>query len=170
MVLCGQSYSQIRETIAFSTARIQDPSTNYNLVRTDQQGNIIWSYNLITDNSAYNYSEDFYIVCGYTDVVAGKITSNPFDYDYWLVPIINDLAVFIYPNPACNVLNVALNNIDSNVTINIYNLQMKLVATYNANNYINTLTLPALSNAVYFVVVRSDNNINNIQKLCVQQN
>jgi len=170
VMLYNLAASQVCETIAFSAARTQDTSSVYNLIRTDQYGNIVWTHEVLTNTTPIQYSDDFYIVCGYTTIANGKITANPSDYDYWLIPLTDTLSAYIYPNPASSILNIILSNVNDNVLINIYDMQMRLVTTFNALNYINTITLPALSNAMYFVEARTNNKTINIQKLCVQQN
>ncbi len=169
-MLYNQAISQVRETIAFSIARIQDPGDAYNLIRSDQDGNVIWSHDLTTDNTPHNYSDDFYIVCGYTTVVGGKIIANPGDYDYWLVLRSPDPTVNVYPNPTSDLLNVVLNNLEQNTTVRLYNTQMKLITIYNIDNYRNLLALPQLANAIYIMETRVNNSVINIQKICVQQN
>jgi hypothetical protein len=68
-----------------------------------------------------------------------------------------DNSVFIYPNPATNVLNY---NVTANTTIaaiSIHDISGKVVFS-NANLISNTIDIASLSSGVYFVTFQSDKN------------
>jgi hypothetical protein len=68
-----------------------------------------------------------------------------------------DNSVFIYPNPATNVLNY---NVTANTTItaiSIHDISGKVVFS-NANSISNTIDIASLSSGVYFVTFQSDKN------------
>lgn len=63
----------------------------------------------------------------------------------------------LYPNPTSSVLNVEMNGINKNTTIELYNTIGELVFNENLGDTTKSLDLQHLSSGIYFMKVQSDN-------------
>lgn len=74
----------------------------------------------------------------------------------------------IYPNPACNVLNVALNEMDK-YQVSIYSLQGKLVYSEKCENQVSNFDISIVPAGMYLVTVENLlTNIKEVHKLIVK--
>jgi hypothetical protein len=171
MIISTISFAQSPETVSTNEFSLRDDIDNqYNLIRTDQNGDIVWSSPINKDNNPFDYSQGTYIVCGFTEVANGRIIDNPCDYDYWLVRIIETIQVSVYPNPAASELNIALNSYVSELDFRLLDVNLKLIESRKLTNYITTIPLPQLANGIYMYEVTSNNKLIKTGKICVIQN
>lgn len=171
MLFCGVAFAQSNETISTNEFSIRDNIDNqYNLIRTDQNGNIIWSNPINKDNNPFDMSQGTYIVCGFTEVKNGKIIDNPCDYDYWIVSIINDIEVSVYPNPASKEINVTLNSYTNELDFYLLDVNLKLIQSRKLTNFITTISLPNLSNGIYLFNIITNDKLIKTGKVCIMQN
>lgn len=167
-------YSQKREVAGSNLFgyRIGDYySETYNVVRTDENGEVIWVKPVIVDKSGtFDLSESKYIIYGFTKVKNGKITGKPEDYDYWLVRSDTAYDVDVYPNPNTGNFYVALSNYKEGIVISLYDIQNKLVFTREITQYVNFFILPYLQNGIYIYIISDKEKPIKFGKLCVLQN
>ena len=174
LLLTNICYSQSRESIGsnifgYRTDGVVDGT--YNVVRTDEDGKVVWVKPVIYDNTIpFDLNDNQYIIYGFTSIKDGRITDKPSDYDYWLVRSDLDYDVEVFPNPTSTVFYVSLSNYTDNININLYDLTHKLVFTSRITKYINFFQLPPLSNGTYFYEIFGENKIIKTGKLCVLQN
>ena len=170
MLFYGIAFSQSVETVGTPEFDIRDEFNNdYNLIRTDQDGNIIWSRAITESNNPFDLSQGTYIVYGFTEVVKGKIIDNPCDYDYWVVRVVGDVDIQIYPNPASREIKVTLNSFTDNLMFDLYDVHLRLLKSYILDNYITEITLPNLSDGIYLYNVISNNKLIKTGKVCIMQ-
>lgn len=101
----------------------------------------------VTHKSVLTGGSQVFSLIGSADV---GITLNNDDYVF-------DNSVFIYPNPATNVLNYDVNANTEITAINIHDISGKEV--YRTNNFVsNSIDIASLSSGVYFVTFQSDKN------------
>ena len=169
-----QCYSQTNEIVGSEIFgyRISDAiDGSYNVIRTDENGKVVWVKPMITDNTIpFDLTDNQYIVYGFTTIKNGKIIGQPADYDYWLVRSDLDFDVAVYPNPTTTTLYVSLSNYNEGIIINIYDVMHKLVYNNQITQYINFFNLPHLSNGTYMYEIVSKDKLIKTGKLCVLQN
>jgi hypothetical protein len=171
MLFFGYAFSQSNETVGTTDFEIRDDLDNeYSLIRTDLDGNIMWNSPINKYNNPFDMSQGTYIVCGFTEVVDGRIIDNPCDYDYWIVKIISNITVTVYPNPATKQVNVTLNSYTDELDFYLFDVNLKLIQSYKLTNFITPISLPELSNGLYIYNVISNHKPIKIGKLCVTQN
>ena len=171
MLFAVVAFAQSPETISTNEFSIRDDINNqYNLIRTDQSGNIVWSSTINKDNNPFDMSQGTYIVCGFTEVKNGCIIDNPGDYDYWIVRISETIDVLIYPNPASSEVNITLNSYTNEMDFLLLDVNLKLIESRKLTNFVTQFTLPPLANGVYIYNIISNNKLIKIGKLCVIQN
>ena len=171
MLFFGMAFSQSIETVSTADFDIRDSINNeYNLIRTDLEGNIIWSIPIDASNNPFDFSHGTYLVCGFTSIEKGKIIDNPCDYDYWIVKIINDITIDAYPNPASREFNIALSSYTSPLDFYLYDVQFKLLRSFKLTNFITQIQVPELSNGLYLYNIISNNKLIKTGKVCIMQN
>jgi hypothetical protein len=174
LLLGNQCYSQSNEAVGSNIFgyRLSDAiEGTYNVIRTDEDGKVVWVKPMITDNTIpFDLSENQYIIYGFTQINNGKITSNPSDYDYWLVRSDIGYDVIVYPNPTTTTFYVSLSNYSDGITIDIYDISHKLVFNSQITQYMNYFNLPHLSNGTYIYEIVGTDKIIKTGKLCVLQN
>lgn len=174
LLLGNQCYSQSIEMIGSEIFgyRLSDAvNGNHNVIRTDENGKVVWVKPVITDNNIpFDLSENQYIIYGFTEVKNGRITSDPSEYDYWLVMTDTTYDVTVYPNPTSTTFYVALSNYNDGIIINLYDVTHRLVFNSQITQYINFFNLPFLSNGTYMYEIITTNKIIKTGKLCVLQN
>jgi len=170
----NQCYSQSNEMIGSEIFgyRLSDAvNGNYNVIRTDEDGKVVWVKPVITDNNIpFDLSENQYIIYGFTEVKNGKIINNPSDYDYWLVVTDTTYDITVYPNPTTMNFYVSLSNYNDGISINVYDITRRLVFNSQITQYINFFSLPYISNGTYMYEIINTNKIIKTGKLCVLQN
>lgn len=174
LLLGNQCYSQSIEMVGsemFGYRLRDEVNGSYNVIRTDEDGKVVWVKPVITDNTApFDLSEKQYIVYGFTEVKNGKIINNPSDYDYWLVLTDTTYDVTVYPNPTNRNFYVLLSNYNDGISINLYDITHRLVFNSQITQYINFFTLSYISNGIYMYEIITTNKIIKTGKLCVLQN
>lgn len=174
LLLGNQCYSQSNEMVGTEIFgyRLSDAvEGTYNVIRTDENGKVVWVRPVITDNLIpFDLTDNQYIVYGFTQVKNGKIINNPSDYDYWLVKTDTTYEVTIYPNPTTTTFYVSLSNYNDGISINLYDVTHRLVFNNQITQYLNFFTLPQLSNGTYIYEIISTDKIIKTGKLCVLQN
>ena len=80
----------------------------------------------------------------------------------------NDFKFSVYPNPATDVLNINIENLEGNASVSVYDIVGKQVATSKLNNGTNTLNVENLTAGVYFYSIRKDNTIIETKKVVIQ--
>jgi len=174
LLLGNQCYSQSNEVVGSNIFgyRISDAvEGTYNVIRTDEDGKVVWVKPVITDNTIpFDLTENQYIIYGFTQVKNGKITNRASDYDYWLVRSDLDYEVAVYPNPVITTFYVSLSNYNEGIFINIYDITHKLVFNNQITQYTNHFNLPHLSNGTYIYEIVASDKLIKTGKLCVLQN
>jgi hypothetical protein len=174
LLLGNQCYPQSTEMVGSEIFgyRLSDAvNGNYNVVRTDEDGKVVWVKPVITDNNIpFDLSENQYIIYGFTEVKNGKIINDPSEYDYWLVITDTTYDISVYPNPTSTTFYVALSNYNDGISINLYDIAHRLVFNNQITQYINFFNLPYLSNGTYIYEIITTNKILKTGKLCVLQN
>lgn len=174
LLLGNQCYSQSIEMVGSEMFgyRLSDAvNVNYNVIRIDEDGKVVWVKPVITDNTIpFDLSENQYIIYGFTEVENGKIINNPSDYDYWLVLTDTTYDVAVYPNPTTMNFYVSLSNYNDDISINLYDITHRLVFNSQITKYINFFSLPHISNGTYMYEIINTNKIIKTGKLCVLQN
>ena len=167
-------YSQTNEVVGSNVFGYRLGSTvegTYNVIRTDEDGKVVWVKPVINDNTIpFDLTDNQYIIYGFTNVKNGKITSKASDYDYWLVRSDLDCDVAIYPNPSPGTFYVSLSNYREGMGINLYDITHKLVFNSQINQYINFFHLPNISNGTYIYEILNGDELLKTGKLCVLQN
>jgi len=174
LLLGNQCYSQSNEVAEpnIFKYRISDAvEGTYNIIRTDEDGKVVWIKPMISNNTIpFDLSDNQYIIYGFTQIKNGKITNTASDYDYWLVRSDLDYEITVYPNPVSSVLYVSLSNYNEKTYINIYDVTHKLVFNNQITQYINYFNLLHLSNGTYIYEIVDSNKLIKTGKLCVLQN
>jgi hypothetical protein len=139
----------------------------YDIVRTDQDGNIIWKLSINDNQQPFDSSQSFYIVFGYTFEKNSKITSDPSEYDYWLVPKRKIKEFSIYPNPNLGVFNILNLSSEDNVDIEIYDSLNRLVLKNKLVGFNTTIDLIKFSKGVYYIKIFNNEETLKFEKICI---
>jgi hypothetical protein len=165
LLLGNQCYSQSIEMIGSEIFgyRLSDAvNGNYNVIRTDEDGKVVWVKPVITDNNIpFDLSENQYIIYGFTEVKNGKIINNPFDYDYWLVVTDTTYDITVYPNPTDGVLQVRFNSTSSQaIDIRVMNMVGQQLIGDSMNNFSGAFQksydLSSLPSGVYLFQIATE--------------
>lgn len=164
--------AQQHETVGIingnSFARNSEDENEYTIVRSDKDGRVVWIKQLPSERtSVFDASLDLYMVFGYTTLSGNKITSNPGDYDYWLVIKSKNIESLIYPNPTRTNIFVFTNNISNNVRITLFDATNKEIMTERLLDFTTSIKLPPLSQGIYFYRIENDNLIIKTGSLCI---
>lgn len=145
-----------------------DPTIEYNIIRSDIDGKVIWIKDLITTISpTFDATLDLYNIYGYTTIDNNKITSNPGDYDYWLVIKTKNIESFIYPNPTQSNIFVFSSDLSNNTQIVLFDVNGKEVLREKLIDYTTHIKLPSLSQGTYLYKIKNNNLTIKTGKLCV---
>lgn len=171
MLLSFNSFAQteILGNINGQISRLASVDTKYDIVQTDQNGKVLTTFKPL-EVSTFSYNDSMYSLCSYTNVYNGYITSNPGDYDYWLVERLEDVNVLLYPNPTAGELVVSINSLNDNLNVYVYDIQLRLMLSSSLSNYINTVNLQTLSDGTYLIDVRIPNKTFKTTKICLIKN
>jgi hypothetical protein len=80
----------------------------------------------------------------------------------------NQFNFSVYPNPASNVLNVTVENLDGKASVSVFDIVGNEVVKSNLVNGKNTLNIENLTAGIYFYSIRKDNSIIETKKIVVQ--
>ncbi len=167
LVLTLTIQAQSNESVGIFTPKYHK-ETNYDIVHTDRTGVVVWRIPSYSNELELN--DNVYSICGYTKIKNNKITSNPDDYDYWLVDKEIILKTDISPNPAINNVTITIDKLVDDLQASLYSIYGVLILNYTITEYYTTLNLPKLSNGMYFIKIHASNKPFKIYKLCVLQN
>jgi hypothetical protein len=142
-------------------------TNEYDIARTDQYGKIIWKLSINDNQQLFDSTQDFYIVFGYTFEKNGKITSDPNEYDYWLVPKNKGNEFLIYPNPNLGSFNILNLSSEQNVEFEIYDSLNRLILKNNLPNYFTVIDLINISKGFYYLKIFNNNETLKIEKICI---
>jgi len=174
LLLTNIGYSQSNEVIGSNIFGYRISGVvegTYNVIRTDEDGKVVWVKPMITDNTIpFDLSQNDYIIYGFTQVNNGKITGRVSDYDYWLVRSDIGYEINVYPNPTKNTFYVSLSNYNDGIIINLYDISYRLVYNNQVTQYINNFQLPDLEDGTYIYEIKTNNKLIKTGKLCVLQN
>jgi len=174
LLLGNQCYSQSNEVVGSNIFgyRMSDAvEGTYNVIRTDEDGKVVWVKPMITDNTIpFDLTDNQYIIYGFTQIENGKITGQPADYDYWLVRSDLDYNANVYPNPNAGSFYVSLSNYNEGISINVYDITHRLIFNNQITQYMNAFQLPNVSNGTYIYEIISTDKLIKTGKLCVLQN
>jgi len=140
---------------------------NYNIVRTDLNGNVFWTHSFSNTIQHFDSSQENYIVLVITNIKNGKITSDPSDYDYWLVEKEEEINFSIFPNPSIGFINIYTSFIDDKSEIEITDEMNRIVYRSKINEIITNLDLTRYSKGMYFVKIFNNEKILKFEKICV---
>lgn len=140
---------------------------NYNIVRTDENGKVVWSLSIFNNNIPFDSSQENYVVFGFTEINNGKIKSNPADYDYWLVPRKEEILFNAYPNPSLGFFNIYTNFIDNESEFQIYDEMNRVIYFGKIDDYTININLSNQSKGMYFIKFYNKEKILKTEKICL---
>jgi hypothetical protein len=161
---------EIIGTESTSGLRLSSQVFDYDIIQTDQEGNILWRKAITNSSIPFDSTQSTYMVYSQTTIKNGKITSCPGDYDYWLVKRDTAINANVYPNPAINQLYVTLDAFMDNIQFELYDLNRKLIFFRQLNNYTTLIDLPNMANGIYTFKIFTTNKLIKTGKVCIMQN
>lgn len=143
-------------------------SEEYVIVKTDSEGNIIekFSPKEINDIFFLNKESD-YSLYGHTTLMQNKISSNPSDYDYWLIKKSDEFIVELFPNPTNQNVTIIIQNLKDPLIFNLLDLNGKIIISKNMINNITNLDVSDLSKGIYLYKILNDFGIVSTGKLSI---
>ena len=159
-----------QEIVSTSALRLYDRSlTDYVVVRTDEYGAVVWMDSPEVSNTAIDYSDQFYIVFGYSTISNGRVTSNPSDYDYWLVRGELPFEVNVYPNPTSYNLTLSIQPIQPGLYIRFADGLNRTVFSQDITRYNTRISIPSISSGIYYINVYNQSKLLKTKKICIIQ-
>lgn len=140
---------------------------NYDLVRTDEDGNVVWTLSFESKVDGFDIVQPEYIVMNFTKVVNGKIIDNPGDYDYWLVRKEKQVDFTIFPNPNTGQFNIYCSNLDENSFYEIYDSSLRIIERKQIFDNFTLVNLNELKKGFYFITFIQENSNKKIEKICI---
>lgn len=140
----------------------------YDIVRTDENGNIVWK--LTTQNSVQllDSTQEYYIVFGYSEENNNKIISNSSDYDYWLIEKKLNYEFSVYPNPNSGIFFIFSQNLKNDLKFEVYDSMNRLIIINNQiNKNLTEVNINNLSKGVYYVKIFDNEKIFKFEKICI---
>lgn len=169
LILIGiQSHAQTKETIGTQEETkysvLFNINENYDIVKTDEKGNVICKVSQF-NNINIDTTKESYIIFGYTNVINDKITSQPSDYNYWLV--LKDIFEYeLYPNPTENI--IFLFTTETNVEFEVYNIRGQILYKKTIHESFVDIDLSFLPQNIYiYRITDSNNQTKKTGKICV---
>ena len=111
-------------------------------------------------------------VCHFANQIGSQLIIDKMEFVYPTginEPIGFENLITIYPNPACDIVNLNINNANNaNLTLNIYNVIGALVKTETLEQNQQQINIEDLSNGIYMVEIKSKEWTGN-QKLIIQR-
>ena len=140
----------------------------HNIVRTDENGNVIWTLSFSSTSQPFDSSQENYIVFGNTNIKNGKIISNPSDYDYWLVPKEEEEIKFsIYPNPSIGNINIYTSFVDGETEFEIIDGMNRIIYSDKINEIILNIDFSSYAKGMYFIKIFNNEKILKFEKICL---
>jgi len=142
---------QAQEVIGSESYQLPEYITaNYNLVRTDTKGNVVWQIPYSKDFfTLFDTTQSSYLIYGYTYIRDKVIFNNPSDYDYWLVPNDNVTTAIIYPTLTTGIVYLYLTDVRELSYVDLYNLQLQRVFNSALATNLTTIDLTILPQGLY---------------------
>lgn len=139
----------------------------YDIVRTDQNGNIIWKLSFVGDNINFDDKQELYLILGFTNDKNGKILSNPSDYDYWLLPKKTKYEFSIYPNPNLGAFTIYTDYFSNTAQYEIYDSTNRLILNSKFINRYTNINLKDITQGIYFLRIYDNNETLKFEKICI---
>lgn len=139
----------------------------YDIVRTDQSGNIIWKLSFIGDNINFDDKQELYLILGFTNDKNGKILSDPTDYDYWLLPKKTKYEFSIYPNPNLGSFTIYSDYFSNTAQYQIYDSTFRLILNTKFTDRYTNINLENISQGVYFLRIYDNEETLKFEKICI---
>jgi len=142
---------QAQEVIGSENYQLPEYITaNYNLVRTDTKGNVVWQIPYSKDFfNVFDTTQSSYLIYGYTYIRDKVILNNPNDYDYWLVPNDNVTTAIIYPTLTTGIVYLYLSDVKELSYVDLYTLQMQRVFNSTLTTNLTTINLTMFPQGMY---------------------
>jgi len=172
MIGISSAYAQ-QEIIGTETTagmRLSSQVIDYDIIHTDQEGNILWRKAITNSSIPFDSTQSTYMVYSQTTIKNGKITSPPCDYDYWLVRRDTIINANVFPNPATTSIYVTLDSFVDNIQFELYDSNRKLIYFRQLNNYTTFIDLPNLANGIYMFKIFTSDKLIKTGKVCIMQN
>lgn len=169
VVSLGQTREHVGDYGMYGFSRLSDEIiSEYDIVRTDKNGNVIWMERLANSSlSPFDSTLGAYIIYGETSLLGNKVVGSPSDYDYWLIPVTDNVNVSVYPNPSSDVMYVFISKITSTTRMFIYNMLGELIYDDHIYDTITKIDVKNLPAGIYLYVIRVSNEPIKTGKLCV---
>ena len=171
MLLANSIYAQQNEAIGALTGtsytRLGTDDIQYNIVRSDKEGHVVWIKELTNNTNTFDVTLNLYMVFGYTNLSNNKITSNPGDYDYWLVVRSKNIESLVYPNPTRSSVFVFASDLSNNVRITLFDTNGREIMRERLVDFTTSIKLPPLSQGMYLYKIENDNLTIKTGQLCV---
>lgn len=139
----------------------------YNVVRTDQEGKVVWTLSFFNQYQPFDSSQFSYVVFGHSSIKNGKITSDPSEYDYWLIKKNEEQEFSIYPNPSIGFINIYTNFIDDKTNYEIIDGMNRVIFLAKINDITTNLDLSKQSKGIYFLKIYNNEKILKFEKICL---
>lgn len=139
------------------------------VVRTDEYGEVVWMNTPELSSTSIDYSDQFYIVFGYSTVLNGRITSNPSDYDYWLVQTDIPFEITVYPNPTNYRLTLVISPLQSGLNMQFVDGLNRTVFSQEITRYNTLISIPSIASGIYYIKVYNQSKLLKTQKICIIQ-
>lgn len=152
----------------------QKRAKDYLFVRTDPSGGVVWIKSLddlnSTDENTMNGTIDLFIVAGRTKMINNKITSNPYDYEYWFVDKKDSITnVIVFPNPTNNEINILtdLNLQETELQMMMFDSKFSIVENTNITQNRHVVNMSQIQSGIYFIILKTNkqNKLIKITKL-----
>lgn len=166
--------AQFKESLGLVSvinSRLSNINTNgYDIVRTNKSGIVVWQTLSPSSSDIINLDEEAYNLLGYTTIKNNKITSNPSDYDYWLIQKEIILNASLYPNPTANEITIFIDKIIDNLQLSIFDDKSSIIYNMKIYDLYTNIDLNSLPNGMYFIKLHTNKELFKTYKLCVLQN
>jgi hypothetical protein len=169
VLCCALSKACAQELIGTQETGLRIPleqQADYYAVRVDETGKIIWRRDFVESSIPFDYSQDLYMVYGFTEVDGEKIKGNPDDYEYWLVRREYTPVIAVWPNPTNDFFSVQTSSYRGSI-LEIYDATLRLVKRMEIQNETTTIDVAGLSPGTYIYKMIFSDNIAKGGKLCV---
>jgi hypothetical protein len=171
MIGISSVYAQQEIIGTESTAgmRLSAQIVGYDIIQSDQEGNVLWKNDITNTSAPFDSTQGTYMIYSYTTIKNGKITSPPYDYDYWLVRRDTMINANVFPNPATTSIYVTLDAFVAGIQFELYDSSQKLIYFRQLNNYTTFIDLLNLANGIYMFKIFTSNKLIKTGKVCIIQ-
>ncbi|MFK8045428.1 MAG: T9SS type A sorting domain-containing protein [Crocinitomicaceae bacterium] len=132
-------------------------------VLEDQRSGILYSYHVPNGQSG-SCTYRYYIMVG-----GVALDSVDINYTYQLsVETEKQANISVFPNPATDVVNINIENLNGVGSVSIYDIAGKVVSNAVIKNGKNQVNIEALNAGVYFYTIRNNEGIIETKKILIQ--